>query len=302
MQGRICALVPLVCAAALSACGGGGGGGSSVTIGGFTRWSALRPGTTATLVAMTREADYTYDPDTGLLTGVGAGSPLATDSSLTLGLDAAGEVNLLAIETPQSNLSLSVANGDLFGDLGGGLLAAVSADESKLILAADPIALGWNYQTFGVWDTVFDADSGRIGAFSAGAPTPVSAVPTSGTATYTGMAGGFHADAAGATSLTSAMLRVDADFGARTLAFSTSNTAITADLVTYSPAPSLDLAGTLGYAAGTNTFSGAIETASGMSGRADGRFYGPNAEEIGGVFETRGSGAEVYGGAFGGRR
>jgi len=27
MQGRICALVPLVCAAALSACGGGGGGG-----------------------------------------------------------------------------------------------------------------------------------------------------------------------------------------------------------------------------------------------------------------------------------
>lgn len=207
MQGRICALVPLVCAAALSACGGGGGGGSSVTIGGFTSWSALRPGTTSTLVAMTREADYTYDPDTGLLTGVGAGSPLATDSSLTLGLDAAGEVNLLAIETPQSNLSLSVANGDLFGDLGGGLLAAVSADESKLILAADPIALGWNYQTFGVWDTVFDADSGRIGAFSAGAPTPVSAVPTSGTATYTGMAGGFHADAAGATSLTSAMLR-----------------------------------------------------------------------------------------------
>lgn len=39
-----------------------------------------------------------------------------------------------------------------------------------------------------------------------------------------------------------------------------------------------------------------------MSGRADGRFYGPNAEEIGGVFETRGSGVEVYGGAFGGRR
>lgn len=301
MLGRMHTLVPLVCAAGLSACGGGGGA-TPVTVDGFTSWSALRPGTTSTLVAMTREADYAYDPDTELLTGVGAASPVATDSSLTLGLDADGAVNLLAIRTPHSNVSLSAANGDLFADLGSGLLAAVSADETELILAADPIALGWNYQTFGVWDTVFDADSGRIGAFSAGAPTPVSAVPSSGTATYTGMAAGFHADATGLTSLTSATLRVDADFGARTLAFSTSNTFITTDLIDRSPAPSLDLAGTLGYAAGTNTFSGEIETVGGMSGRADGRFYGPQAEEIGGVFETRGTGVEVYGGAFGGRR
>ena len=70
----------------------------------------------------------------------------------------------------------------------------------------------------------------------------------------------------------------------------------------YSPAPGLDLTGTLRYAAGTNTFGGDITSANGMSGRADGRFYGPGAEEVGGVFETRGAGTEVYGGAFGGRR
>ena len=294
-------LVPLACALIVSACGGGGGG-SSVTIGGFTSFTDLDPGRSATLVAMTREAGYSYDPDTELLTGVDAGSALSTDSSLTLGLDADGAVNLLAIRTPLSSQSFSTANGDLFADLGGGLLAAVSADETRVALAADPIALGWDYQTFGVWDTVLDADSGRIGAFSAGAPTPVLGVPTSGSATYQGLALGFHADATGASSLAFASLRVAADFSARTLALTTSNTTITADLSAYSPAPGLDLTGTLRYAAGTNTFGGDITSANGMSGRADGRFYGPGAEEVGGVFETRGAGTEVYGGAFGGRR
>lgn len=67
MQERMRTLVPLLCVAALSACGGGGGA-TPVSVDGFTSWSALRPGTTSTLVAMTREADYAYDPDTELLT------------------------------------------------------------------------------------------------------------------------------------------------------------------------------------------------------------------------------------------
>ena len=66
--------------------------------------------------------------------------------------------------------------------------------------------------------------------------------------------------------------------------------------------PALDMAGTLEYEAGSNHFMGTVTTAGGMMGRANGVFYGPAAEEIGGTFETRGTGVAAYIGAFGAQR
>jgi hypothetical protein len=48
---------------------------------------------------------------------------------------------------------------------------------------------------------------------------------------------------------------------------------------------------TLTYAGTTNSFSGNLTTASGLTGNSTGQFYGPNAEELGGVFVDP-SGAE----------
>jgi hypothetical protein len=49
-------------------------------------------------------------------------------------------------------------------------------------------------------------------------------------------------------------------------------------------APGLDLSATRSWAAGSNRFAGAVTTQNtALTGTADGRFYGPNYEEISGI-------------------
>jgi hypothetical protein len=63
------------------------------------------------------------------------------------------------------------------------------------------------------------------------------------------------------------------------------------------------LTGNLTDAAGTNSFSGTVNSAgyTTMTGNAGGQFYGPNAQEIGGVFMVK-SGNYGYIGGFGGKK
>jgi hypothetical protein len=63
----------------------------------------------------------------------------------------------------------------------------------------------------------------------------------------------------------------------------------------------LNLTGVWNYNLGTSQFSGDVASVNGMLGSASGRFYGPNAEEIGGIYSLTGSGATLFGG-FGGKR
>jgi hypothetical protein len=64
----------------------------------------------------------------------------------------------------------------------------------------------------------------------------------------------------------------------------------------------LDLRGNWNYAPGTSQFSGSVKTVNGdLTGSASGRFYGPTAQEIGGVYGLTGGGATMLGG-FGGKR
>ncbi|HET7832182.1 MAG TPA: hypothetical protein VFK88_04380 [Gallionella sp.] len=72
------------------------------------------------------------------------------------------------------------------------------------------------------------------------------------------------------------------------------------------------MSGTLSYTAGSNTFTGTVTTANGMSGNATGRFYGPGIAtatankvagappEIGGTFAVMGTAGTMQG-AFGGK-
>jgi hypothetical protein len=170
-------------------------------------------------------------------------------------------------------------------------------------LIANPFVLGWNYQSFGVWDAA-PADFRTFGGQSFGAPTPASAVPTNGSATFTGKLAGFYMPSTGAGSLATAALRVDVNFGTpRSLQFSSSDTMVTRDLVTTTPAPNLNLSGTLTFS-GSNEFTGTLTNAGGtMSGTSRGRFYGPAAEELGGAFALRsGDNTEKFSGAYGARR
>jgi hypothetical protein len=93
------------------------------------------------------------------------------------------------------------------------------------------------------------------------------------------------------------------NFDVRSIDFSTSSTT-RADLATATPTsdPGLNLAGTFTYSAGTNQFSGSLTTQNTfLAGSGTGRFYGPNAQEIGGVYSLTGSGGSMLG-AFGGKR
>jgi hypothetical protein len=69
------------------------------------------------------------------------------------------------------------------------------------------------------------------------------------------------------------------------------------------PGPALDLTGTLTYAPGSSQFIGPVTSGNGLSGNANGRFYGPAAQEIGGVYSLTGIDPLMRMlGAFGGRR
>jgi hypothetical protein len=95
------------------------------------------------------------------------------------------------------------------------------------------------------------------------------------------------------------------DFGARTVDFRTTGTTIGNLSTGGSPIsrPGLDLRGNLGYAAGTNQFTGGVSTAdTSLNGSATGRFYGPAAQEIGGVYSLTGAGQSSLIGGFGGKR
>ena len=161
----------------------------------------------------------------------------------------------------------------------------------------------FDYQTFGTWARA-PSDFAQLVSRSSGQATPNAALPTTGTATFTGTARGVYTVAGNATrQATTADMRAAVNFGAREVAFSTSNT-IVGPGVGEGPRPELNLNGTLRYSAGVNNFSGALTTqGSDMTGNAQGRFYGPAAQEIGGVYSLGNpSGTHGMTGGFGGKK
>ena len=286
----------------LSACGGGGGGGGG-TVPAFTSWSAIQPSSTVIAKGPSQEARLTYDPDTGQVTGVGLPSDVAANATATMTFDADGFMSKLVLTTPTTTVDLNI-----FADLGEGVIAAIDSLDPFLATSAaviaDPVFLGYEYQTFGVWE-VLVSDTGTIaGTFSAGAPTPGSSIPATNTASFAGNLAGLYVDQGGDAYFAFGEVNVGVDFARRTLDFSTAFTFIKPDLDfainNEIDRPDLNLSGNLSYAPGTNSFTGPVTTFSGLlNGDSTGQFYGPAAQELGGVFFLEGAGIETYGGAYG---
>lgn len=173
----------------------------------------------------------------------------------------------------------------------------------EIELVANPYLLGWNYQSFGVWNSTAPS-WGNFGGATFGTATPASAVPTSGNATFRGKLGGLYVSPAGQGSIATADLSVNANFSTRSLSFASSGTSATRDLATATAAPNLNLSGTLTYSPSANTFTGTLVNAGGtMSGSSKGQFYGPTAQELGGVFTVKSpTTVETFAGAYGAKR
>lgn len=188
----------------------------------------------------------------------------------------------------------------------------------------DPVAAGWSYNTFGVFQD--STKSIERGYQSIGIKTPTSAkerkkadesfeadedylkkgfLPYYGRATYTGIGHAYHND-----EQVTMNVKVDADFHDRHLNFETSNaTAHTFEKEGHLTRvrPDLDLKGAADWAADVADFKGKVHNVGGnLEGQLEGSFYGPKAAEVGGVYGLHGKDKEGkpvnYVGGFGAKR
>lgn len=167
-----------------------------------------------------------------------------------------------------------------------------------------PTTPAYQYLSYGEWFEQSAATGpvqGVYGLLVVGQPTPPASIPTTGSATYTGESSGFGVRSNGSIIDFEASFSATANFVARTVSVGTTGTRDTTG-TTAIAAPQHNYSGTLSYAAGSNLFTGPIATAaSGITGTATGRFFGPAAQEMGGVFEGAGTDVRVMG-SFAGKR
>lgn len=300
----------------LSACGGDSGGVNSTptpaptptTPASFSSFSGVQAGASTSISGMTREGSVTISP-TGAILQNDVATPTEASGSAQFTLNSSRQITSLSITGAQSNVSFNASNStssSLYLNNQPVATAVYNGSGSNQALFGDPYVLGFDYQTFGVWGTgLVTGGSGKFGAFSVGSKTSASAIPTTGSVTYRGYAGGIYTE--GAISRYAADATFSVDFANRTIGFATTNQTLTDVLTNITSATSmLRLSGTLSYAAGSNGFSGNL-SANGrtsllpLNGTASGAFYGPTASEIGGTFFLRGSTTTLVGG-FGGKR
>lgn len=146
-----------------------------------------------------------------------------------------------------------------------------------------------SHMAFGEWNTnTSGLGNSPVGGFFAfGNATPGPAIPTTGSATYTGTWQGLPNGILFAT-------RIDGPITGTALF-----TNRTVGLSALDSTGLLRFAGTLSYAAGVNSLSGPIANGS-LTGSATAQFFGPVAQELGGVFRlTQGSGTPQLIGSFG---
>ncbi|MGE5319943.1 MAG: transferrin-binding protein-like solute binding protein [Hyphomicrobiaceae bacterium] len=230
------------------------------------------------------------------------GAPVAAAESAVFGFDASGSLSVLSL-TSTTSTSTTTENftGSQIGSFTDPDFVLVKNSTSQGVIS-NPKSLAWDYQSFGIWETGLGTPSRTLNAMSVGAPTAGANIPTTNTASFTGKVVGSYVDAVGVGHSALANLNVTADFANRTLAFSTTGTQTATNLTNFTPNSGLDLTGNLSYQAGTNSFTGPVNSAT-LSGTTTGRFYGPNAQELGGVFSLQASsGLETYSGAYGGKR
>jgi hypothetical protein len=289
----------------LSACLGGGGGGGGGTLP-FKAFSDVTAGKTYQMEARTLSVDYTADPIDGT---VDAGATEANAATFEFSLDDIGDYTKarLAFEpdpgfsTP-NEIDFRTSDGDAFDDgdildpVAGDYIIAAGGDFDKIAILSDHSAMGFEYQTFGVWLTGVETGTGLVATMTAGAPTLSTSVPESGVANYSGASSGIYIDAGDNPFLAFADFTAQVEFDAPArIDVQASNTEVVDlnALVPGTPNPALDYAGS-GAVAADGTFSAAI-SATNLAGDMDGLLYGPSAEELGAVFQMSGTDGRYIG-------
>ncbi|MES9877126.1 MAG: transferrin-binding protein-like solute binding protein [Candidatus Sedimenticola sp. PURPLELP] len=289
--------------ASLTACMGGGGGG-------------VKPGDTAgkvvTVPMISESGEFPAITHEGTYGSGVSTNETSTTQSASVEYDEDGSVISITIDSPTAIITWNKVTGDEFlvETVPDGLLfpavyaKSIGIGEKRYGIFSASTSMDMSYQAFGLWSTENEiANAGSVGALSAGGITPQSVIPEVGEATFSGYSIGVYAKVPGSGGyVTSSDLSVGVDFGTRELSFNTVNTR---QAGTGLSAGHLDMSGTLTYSSTDPVFRGTLTTESGLSGATTGRFYGPGAEELGGVFEVSKQGglvSESYKGAYGAKR
>ena len=290
-------LAILVLPIALVACAGGSSSSSSTSssaaITPFTSWSNVVVGTP---VSFSGGASSSLALDGTSVQG-------ASDGAATLTLNSSNNFSAISASTSGGSASFSTANGDTMqSGFDGYTTVALNKSQTSLGTFANPATNGFEYQTYGAWGAYGNATTPAY-AISVGNPSPASAIPLTGAVTFTGGATGYYVDVNKLGYATYANMVAAVTFNTRTVAFSTTNTAVIGGPgAPQISAPGLNMTGTLNYAAGANAMTGTATTTNGMSGNMNGKFYGPALNEVGGTYAVTGTGVGSMVGGFGGKR
>ena len=288
-------LIAGVAMALLSGCGGEGS--NEIVPTPDSTFADLTYGQPYEFDAVSQSFTYTKNADETHVTSLTFNPHLTTSSEslesleslesteFTYGSDDSGNPNYAKIEDHQTGVEFTISDVSNFVavDYDNRLVSAKNIYDTEEIVFVNPTTVGFEYQTFGLWDKDISLTSGRGGTFSVGNTTPESSIPTSGTATYQGIAAGYTTDTNGEIGVATADFAAEADFSSRSLTISTTDTTVVLVSTGVVSMPEHNMSGTLSYTAGSGTFNGIVSTDSGYTGEATGKFYGPNANEIGGV-------------------
>ncbi len=175
-------------------------------------------------------------------------------------------------------------NGLVFDKQFDGVYIIQFTDGTRIVLH-DPAAAGWTYQTFAHY---VDPKNGITHGYqSIGDETAVSAMPTSGTATYTGITTAYLVETGKADRQLTADVKAVADFAKKGLRFETSNAqfhALNNGVRESQAADGYNMKGSATWAVNSNSFKGTVTADNQMTGQLLGKFYGAQAAEIGGTY------------------
>ena len=276
----------------LAGCGGGGNDG--ITVVDFTRLSNIPSNGVTKFGGTSRSASYAAD-GAGKVTSV---SSISGPNAATADLKTKnGEPIAISINAPGASVSFDSENGDTF-DSDGTTTAVFSANEQDALVIVDNQKGAFEYQTFGAWLTGRGTGSGNIGVGSFGARTTSGAIP-SGNATYDGISAGVLRDSDGTPFLTTSDVTVTTDFSTAEIT-SASTTVVNLNTAAASQMPGIDFTGS-GPVKGSGFNASVDNPDMSMSGDANGLFYGPGAQEVGGTFGLDGS-DKTYVGSFGAKK
>ena len=309
MSSRLKLTIGLVALAGIAGCASKSSSSDSSSVSAFSQWSAISASSTVSATGFTVQKTYVTDSSGNYQIVGSANQSTSNNATYTSLYDGAGNIyNIYLVTSNGLKFGFDKGVGDTLTNstnLVGNFINATNVAGTNSGVFANAPANGWDYQSFGVWVTGQGLGAGTVGAATYG--NPLTSLPTTGTATFTGLSSAVAITGTNSAGFATANMTASVDYGAQTIALTTSNTTLTNSLVarnitSTTSAPQLNYSGVLVFTGSGTMFNGTLTTNSGMSGTGQGQLYGPNATEIGGTFALTGSGVTSLTGAFGGKK